>query len=633
MDRNTLLAFVLSMGVFTLWLMWQAQNQPPPGSPPAASATQQRLEPPGVQAPVAEAPVAAPLVSEPIAVADSEGAAKPTLAADPGIEEWTRRFELGEYVVEVTNRGAALTSWTLTDADYEQWLDDGVRPMQLLKLGPQMAVFTTPFVELGLGDLGNALYRVESAGPEGVSFVFEKDGVRVRKKYEFDSAGYGFALAVEVSNGSDRNLRPRFEIFWPAVASSENDFDSQSLITLQNGDVERELVSAVGSVGFFGSLFGGRDEGPVEYLGEIDWAGVDIKYFVGAIAPDRPRSAQVRFEAIVEGKVGATVLGFAPLDLPPGQLLEHRLRGYLGPKQPELLAAHGDTLARSIDRGYEWLTPLTGFFQWLLTVFYSVIPNYGWAIILVTILVRGVTAPIMMRQMRSMERMRKVQPQLKELQEKHGDDRTKQSEEMMALYKREGVNPLGGCLPMLLQFPVFIGLFYALKSSIELRHAPFILWINDLSAPESLFTIPGVDLPMRVLPLVMGLSMVVQQRMQPMAMDPAQAKMMMTVMPVMMTVLFYQFPSGLVLYWMVSNFLGIGHQVWVGKRMKASEAGAAVAVSAAKSVTAKAGGDGDGSASEGKSGSKGKRGGKKGKKKKSGSGSDTKPVEGVHADG
>jgi YidC/Oxa1 family membrane protein insertase len=168
--------------------------------------------------------------------------------------------------------------------------------------------------------------------------------------------------------------------------------------------------------------------------------------------------------------------------------------------------------------------------------------------------------------MRSMKRMGELQPKLKEIQEKFKDDRQRQSQEMMRIYRETGVNPLGGCLPLVLQFPVFIGLYYALQSSIDLRQAPFVAWIDDLSRPETLFTLPGVDLPVRVLPLVMGGTMILQQRMTPTTMDPAQARMMMTVMPVMFTVLFYQFPSGLVLYWMVSNLLAIGHQAWVNRQ-------------------------------------------------------------------
>jgi YidC/Oxa1 family membrane protein insertase len=203
---------------------------------------------------------------------------------------------------------------------------------------------------------------------------------------------------------------------------------------------------------------------------------------------------------------------------------------------------------------------------------YSVVPNYGVAIIILTILVRVVTAPLTIKQMRSMERMRALSPKLKEIQAEFADDRQKQSEKTMALYKSEGVNPLGGCLPMLLQFPVFIGLFYSLRSTIQLRQAPFFGWIDDLSVPETLFEIPGIGLPFRVLPLIMGATMVLQQRITPMQADPAQAKMMMTVMPVMMTVIFYQFPSGLVLYWMVSNMLAIAHQLWIGRGMRAKKA-------------------------------------------------------------
>jgi YidC/Oxa1 family membrane protein insertase len=175
--------------------------------------------------------------------------------------------------------------------------------------------------------------------------------------------------------------------------------------------------------------------------------------------------------------------------------------------------------------------------------------------------------------MRSMERMRRVQPRMKEIQEKYADDRQRQSEEMMRFYKQEKVNPLGGCLPMFLQLPVFIGLFYALRSSIHLRQAPFFGWINDLSAPDELFVLPGVDLPVRVLPLIMGATMFAQQKITPMQTpDPTQARMMMTIMPLMMTVLFYQFPSGLVLYWMMSNLIAILHQLWTGRRMQPASA-------------------------------------------------------------
>ena len=223
--------------------------------------------------------------------------------------------------------------------------------------------------------------------------------------------------------------------------------------------------------------------------------------------------------------------------------------------------------------GWSWVTPLTRFFSWLLGELYVFIPNYGIVIILITVMVRLVTAPLLGRQMRSMKKMssqmQDLKPRLDAIKEQYADDKQRQSEETMKAYREAGVNPLGmlgGCLPMFLQFPVFIGLFYALQSAIELRQAPFVGWIHDLSMPESLFIIPGLGVPLRVLPLIMGASMWLQQKLSPQtSMDPAQQQMMSTLMPVMFTVLFYQFPSGLVLYWMVSNFLAIGHQFWINR--------------------------------------------------------------------
>jgi YidC/Oxa1 family membrane protein insertase len=245
------------------------------------------------------------------------------------------------------------------------------------------------------------------------------------------------------------------------------------------------------------------------------------------------------------------------------------LRGFAGPKLPEALASSGAALEQTINRGWSWLEPLTRFFEIALDKLYLVIPNYGLAIIVLTVLVRLAVSPLMVRQMRSAERMRSVQPRVKALQEKYKDDRQKQSEEMMKLWKEEGINPLGGCLPLVFQFPVLIGLFYALRSSIGLRHAPFMLWIDDLSQPATLFTLPGLDFPVRLLPIIMGASMVVQQKMTPTTgMDPAQEKMMLVMMPAMMLLISYTFPSGLVLYWTVSNLLGIGHQYWIRSKMQ-----------------------------------------------------------------
>jgi YidC/Oxa1 family membrane protein insertase len=208
---------------------------------------------------------------------------------------------------------------------------------------------------------------------------------------------------------------------------------------------------------------------------------------------------------------------------------------------------------------------------------YEVVPNYGVAIILLTFMLRLVMGPLTHKQMKVMKKnstqMAVLQPKIKDIQARYPDDAQKRNEETMKIYREAGVNPLtmmgGGCLPMLLQLPIFIGLYYALQSAIELRGAPFGLWITDLSVPETLLTIPGLEIPIRVLPLAMGASMVIQQKMTPMtSMDPNQARMMMTVMPIMFTVLFYGFPSGLVLYWFVSNLLGMAQQLLINRHAK-----------------------------------------------------------------
>jgi YidC/Oxa1 family membrane protein insertase len=209
---------------------------------------------------------------------------------------------------------------------------------------------------------------------------------------------------------------------------------------------------------------------------------------------------------------------------------------------------------------------LVALFEFLLVWTYqNVYANYGVAIILLTILLRVVTFPLTQRSMKSMQKLQVIGPEMKALQERYKDDRERLNQEMTGLWKRTGINPAaamgGGCVPMLIQFPFLIALYFALQASIELRHAPFLGWIQDLSVPETLFEIAGV--PIRLLPLLMGATMIAQQRMTPTpTADPQQRQMMMW-MSVVFIFLFYQFASGLVLYWFVSNLLGIAQQLLV----------------------------------------------------------------------
>ena len=561
MDRNLFLAFALSFGVLLIWTMLFDPPRPPPEEniPVQEEAAS---DPPPLPSDPGSLPALAPVVPEEFSPAQSPAA---PLLGDPAELDAGERIvvDTSLYRGELTTRGAGLVYWELKD--YRASKREGGAPIVLTTgTGAFALALATPFEELGLGDLSRVEFRVEEVGPLEYAFRFTRNGVTVRKIYTFFEDTYTYELRIGVENGSDQEVSPRFAVGWPASEQPGNDFREQALAAYAGGSLESELIQGLGVAGFFG---GGERERVLE--GAVDWIGAQTAYFVAAILPDQPAQTGGRFVATTPGVAGVSQAFFNPVRLPPGQRAERVVRGYIGPKEHKRLEQMGSGLVQSIDVGWSWIAPLTTFFAWLLEALHVFIPNYGLAIIVLTILVRVVTTPLTMKQMRSMERMRKLQPKLTELKEKYADDRQKQSEEMMRLYKNEGVNPLGGCLPMLLQLPVFIGLFYALRSSIQLRQAPFFGWIDDLAAPDSLFMIPGVDIPFRVLPLIMGATMLIQQRITPMqGMDPAQQKMMQIMMPIVMTVVFYQFPSGLVLYWMVSNVLAIGHQLWVGKHMK-----------------------------------------------------------------
>ncbi len=568
MDRNFFLACALSLAVLVGWmyLTGGAERRGAPGETPPT--TSQPIDP--TEEYSREPARREPAPRESAAPPPATGPARPSSRPAPAdVEEQRVRIEMPLYSVELTNRGAGVVSWKLKE--FRERSDRAAPLIDLATAGSAgIPSFVTPFSELDLGDFADRLFEVTDEDLSSVSFESRDAGVAIRKTFRFEPDSYAFRLLIEVVNESTAAVAPRFQIDIAAREHEAPDFREQALAALEEGSRVQTPLGGLGRAGFFQSMMGRRAEPYEDYLGLIDWAGVQTTYFLTALLPDNPSQANVRMAAIEPGVSGVTQLWFDETQIPPGRSVAREFRAYMGPKEMERLEAFGGETARAIDLGWSWVEPLTRFFAWFLELLHSVVPNYGVAIIILTIVVRIVTAPLTVKQMRSMERMRGLAPKLKEIQAKYADDRQKQSEKTMALYKSEGVNPLGGCLPMLLQFPVFIGLFYALRSAIQLRQAPFFGWIDDLSAPESLFEIGG--LPIRVLPLIMGATMVFQQRITPMQADPAQAKMMMTVMPIMMTVIFYQFPSGLVLYWMVSNVLAIAHQLWIGRGMRAKQA-------------------------------------------------------------
>ena len=546
MERNLVVALLLYFLVVMAWMRWQEARYPQEPGPDAPAPIAEATPPPAAPT---ETPRTAPTPTP-----------MPTPVVRDEAPEEIVLVETSLYRAALTTRGAGIRRWQLTEF---QDRSGGVpADVELVTLPTERdAALYTPWLELGLGDLREAAYTVERQGPQTVVFTRDADGVRIRKTYAFTDGSYDFRLRLELENRSGATLAPTFDVIWPLAAQESTDFADHGLVALHGDSIEREMLAGFGTPGLFSSGAGG----PSRFDGNVDWAGAESRYFLSVMLPELPREAMASFHALVPGEIAAAVVGYRAFPLAPGQSVTREYRAYIGPKEVHHLEASGAQLQRSLRLGWSFIAPVARLFNWLLQAMYSLVPNYGVAIILITILVKLVTAPLTHKSMKSMQRMAALQPKMKEIQEKYADDRQMQSQELMKLYREGGANPIAGCLPMLLQLPFFIGLYYALQSSIELRQAPFVFWIQDLSIPETLFTLPGVGLPVRVLPLVMGGSMLLSQRLTPTTMDPMQARMMNTVMPIMFTVLFYQFASGLVLYWLVNNLLQIGQQLYMNR--------------------------------------------------------------------
>ncbi|MBW2065564.1 MAG: membrane protein insertase YidC [Deltaproteobacteria bacterium] len=302
------------------------------------------------------------------------------------------------------------------------------------------------------------------------------------------------------------------------------------------------------------------------FSGMINWLAIENDYFMSAVILEDQDEATLQARYLSEGILEAAYR--TPLRFPQGKSNTARFTLYLGPRDISYLKPLGKKLDMAINFG--WTDIIAKPLLYVLRLFYKYTENYGVAIILLTVLIKILFWPLTHKSYKSMKEMQKLQPLMAKIREKYKNNREQMNRELMALYKTYKINPMGGCLPMIIQIPVFFALFRILGSSIELRHAPFMLWINDLSAPDRLFRfpfqIPFMSPPygIPVLTLLMGASMFIQQKMTPTPGDPTQAKVMMF-LPIIFTLFFINFPSGLVLYWLVNNLISIGQQYRIKK--------------------------------------------------------------------
>jgi YidC/Oxa1 family membrane protein insertase len=531
--KRVVLAIVLSVGVLVFWSYYFAPEPAPRQAPAPQQTTQQPA-----------------------------GTGGQTTRARPAPGD-TRVFETGEftdshdtttvetplYVAEVSDAGV-LSHFKLKK--YKESIEDGAPSIDLvtreaLSTAPMGLIYNgtgtwkTPWTVTG-SDLDMA------DGESGrLAFSTELDGVRLVRELEFRADSYLVTETLRIANDTPSQVQARvaFTMASQALTSDEDRYNKTSVAYLGAGGVDKE------------DDIDDLEEGVIDSSG-IQWGAIQSNYFMLALAPSLEGTT---FKARYDGGIYRMAVEAAGLLVDPGRETSVVNTYFLGPKKEKRLEEAPNNLDEAISYGFFDIIakPLMQMLKW----FHGLVGNWGVAIILLTIVIKIIFWPLSHKSYKSMNKMKKIQPMMAKIREKHKDDRQKMNQEMMQLYKTYKVNPAGGCLPMMVQIPVFIGLYQALLGAIELRHAPFmahvpftdIVWLADLSAKD----------PFYVTPLVMGASMFLQQKLTPSPGDPTQAKIMLF-MPVIFTFIFLQFPSGLVVYWLVNNVLSIAQQWWLTRK-------------------------------------------------------------------
>ena len=464
------------------------------------------------------------------------------------------------YVTRISAKGAAFTSFILKK--YRETVDADSPNKELIQAGFKDGVIRTTLLDKSVNGLEGAIFSIDQTG-DHLSVSGEKkeidfrwvaaDGTIIIKTYSFDPDSYLIGLKVSVKNATQNIINDQLVLSLRKPLEEERGYGFVGPSALINDSLEQIKPKKI--------------EDKNRYDGKIKWIGIEDRYFISSIIPGEEIEGSIKLG--LNDKIVTNQLINPKFELSPGKQIESRFYVFMGPKSMALLDSLGHDLGKALNFGF--FDVIAKPCLWFMNQIHSVVPNYGIAIILLTIFTKILLWPLGNKSYKSMSEMKKLQPLMAEIREKYKDDKQKMNQELMALYRTYKVNPVGGCLPMVLQIPVFFALYRMLYQAIELRHAPFFLWINDLSAPDRLFdfgfSIPFMEPPygIPVLTIIMGATMLLQQKMSPPPGDPTQAKMMM-LMPVVFTFIFINFSSGLVLYWLVNNILSISQQYYVQKK-------------------------------------------------------------------
>ncbi len=518
---------------------------PSPGATVEAPAGEQ-------SAPSASASAAAAAASHPVPAE--------MLSPPPGASAAARTIKIDtpQYAAVLNTVGARIESLKLKDYSQSSKLGSGWyqmvakdQPRNPLGVTIDRAGVLANDSNLDYSCSGPSTVDLDNAGQAKIACTAKTaDGLTLTKTVTFRGGSYAFGFDATVEG--------------PGKIDAIGLALSQPMAELPGGYRDYPMLQALVGGKSVSDYESNLKKGFKPEAGKIQYAGFGDRYFLTAYLPRNPDNGELT--ADVEGNdSGLTRMMFSGAQ-------SMNLQVYMGPKLLDALEAVDPSLNKAIDFGWWGIVSLP--FLRVLKLFHLFAPNWGWDIILLTVALRILMLPMSIKSQRSMMKMQRLSPQMQRIREKFKDDNERQQKEMVELYKRNHVNPLGGCLPMAIQFPIFIGLYEALLNAVELRHSPFALWIHDLSAPDCLPIswmpkIPYLDchgLP--VLVLLMGASTFLQQWMSPTSPDPNQQKMMMLT-PIIFTVLFVNFPAGLSLYYFASNVLGVIQQVFLNREFRA----------------------------------------------------------------
>ena len=535
--RRLILVLIFTFSSFMLWESWQKYNQPKPAANAVATTTPGSAAPTpsvslqpgstGSAAPVVSAAAIAP-VGETFIV--STDLLKATISAQGGdlVELELLRYK---------EHGNKDKNFFLFEAKHQYMAQSGL-------IGEGLPTHRSIFKRVeGLTELAEGANELKIRLEADAA-----DGVKVAKILTFKRGSYLVDVAWEIANGSAKAFAPHayFQLQRNDVAPEGetmmvSTFTGPAVYT----DAEKYQKIAFGDIA--------SEKAKFAKTADNGWLAMVQHYFVSAWVPKDKTPREYYMRKLEGGNSFQAGLIVPVAEIAPGAKGETSVSLYAGPQEQAALKELSPGLDLVVD--YGWLTVVAAPIFWALQAIHGIVGNWGWAIIVLTVILKGIFFPLSAASYKSMAKMKLLTPRLTQLKERFGDDKQRLNQEMMKMYQTEKVNPLGGCLPILVQIPVFIALYWVLLGAVEMRDAPWTMWIHDLASPDPYF----------ILPVIMIISMFVQTKLNPTPPDPIQAKVMMA-MPLIFGVMFLWFPAGLVLYWVVNNILSIAQQ-WQITRM------------------------------------------------------------------